>query len=74
MRAIKRFEEKVAQSKLTKIQHGQRVRDIRINYVPKVGEIINTRICRGCGFRIRGAGHLEGAHHNGVVPACHRGR
>lgn len=72
------FSEKAATTKLTKIQRGQQVRDIRVQrekiWLVQQGEPYDKNICGGCGFRIRGQGHLEGAHHNGVVPACHRGR
>lgn len=74
MRTIKSFEEKVADTKLTKVQHGRQVRDIRVQTMKQNGLAFNKKICGKCGFHIRGVDHLEGAHHVGQVPACHRGR
>lgn len=73
----KAFQEKEAESKLTKIQRGRQVRDIRVQIIKQaIWDRIpyNKHICDECGFHIRGLGHQAGAHHNGRVAPCHRGR
>jgi len=31
------------------------------------------QFCDECGFRVRGEGHMNGAHHKGNVKLCSRG-
>lgn len=68
-----RFEEKTAQRKESKVNFSARIRSYRMLVKPDA-ENFNKNICNECGFRVRGEGHLEGAHHNNHVSVCHRGR
>jgi len=65
--------DKAAQTKISKKQHSQNIRERRMHIIPGMPEF-NKNICGDCGFHIRGENHLEGVHHNGTVPRCHRGR
>jgi len=68
MRTIGKFQEKEADSKISKTAHSANIREKRIMQ----GQDINPAFCNECGFRVRGKNHLEGAHHNGRVADCHR--
>lgn len=67
---MNKFQEKEAQKKISKKAHSANVRQRRII----MGQNINPIFCNECGFRVRSENHLEGAHHNGRVALCHRGR
>ena len=67
---MNKFQEKEAQKKISKKVHSANIRQKRI----MMGQNINSAFCNECGFRVRGENHLEGAHHNGRVAPCHRGR
>ena len=66
--------DKIAQTKINKKIQSLNIREKRRHFVPMVGHERPSNICLGCGFHIRGKNHLEGAHHNGNVAVCHRGR
>lgn len=66
--------DKEVEPKISKMVHSANVRNKRMHFVPKVGQERPSNICFGCGFHIRGKNHVEGAHHNGTVKPCHRGR
>lgn len=71
------IDDKVAQTKISKIAHSARIRDKRIMSAAnstKYHPIGNSKHCYECGFHIRGKNHIEGDHHNGTVKPCHRGR
>ena len=68
MRTIGKFQEKEANSKVSKKAHSANIREKRI----MMGQDINPAFCNICGFRVRSENHLEGAHHNGNVAPCHR--
>lgn len=63
-----KFQEKAAQPKRNKKELSRAFRLLRVQQ----GADMNKSFCDECGFRIRGENHLNGAHHNGRVPDCHR--
>ncbi len=75
MRTVeKRFSENDAEPKISKTVKSKNRRTKRMLFIPHVGQERPANICIECGYHVRGNNHLEGAHHNGNVAPCHRGR
>lgn len=63
--------DKIAEPKISKTAHSANVRNGRKQ---DFSDNFNKNYCGDCGFRVRSKNHVEGAHHNGTVKPCHRGR